>query len=89
MTEKRKLLIILMYILGQWVKKLTKKFSTNNNANYLKYLTKVNKEIIAFNFVHEAKTNKFIERPPTRKVVDLIISQISGSEDYVTPSVFH
>ena len=46
-------------------KELAKNYSTNNNTNYLKYLTKVKKkEITAFDLIYETQINKLIQRFP-------------------------
>ena len=45
-------------------------FSTvgkDNHANYFKFLTKVNKEMIAFDPVHETQITKVIERLLNKK----------------------
>ena len=47
------------------------KFSTNKTANCLKYLTKVNKEIIAFDLVHEIQVTVLAERLPNKKSSEL------------------
>ena len=44
-TEKKEIPDNLNVYFSTAGKELAKKFSTNNNTNYLKYLTKVNREI--------------------------------------------
>ena len=51
-------------------KELPKKDSTGNNANYLKYLTKLNKGIFTFELVYETQITKLIERFPNKEIVD-------------------
>ena len=46
---------------------MAKKFSTNNIANCLKYMTKVNREIIAFDLVHDTQINMLIEGLTNKK----------------------
>ena len=46
---------------------LPKIFSIDSNDNFLKFLTKVNKEIIAIDLVHETHITKLIERFSNKK----------------------
>ena len=65
--EKKEIVDNLNLYFSTLGKNLKKKFSKNNNANYLKYLTNVNKEIAAFDLVHETQITKLIERLPNKK----------------------
>ena len=61
-TEKKEIVDNLNLYFSIVGKELGKKFSINNNAYFLKYLTELNKEIIAFDLVHETQITKLIER---------------------------
>ena len=70
-TEEKKISDNLNLHISTVSKGLANDFSTNNNTNYLKYLTKVKKEITTFDLIYETQITKLIERLPNKKSSEL------------------